>query len=333
MSFEPLSDPSHDPRRPSPGARFPGARPLSLRLHLATLLVLALSLSAQAQDRGTVNPKPLPPLANPDAPDTPAKALFGRVTTPAAGPAHAYGSYAKGCFSGGEALAVDGPTWQVMRLSRNRMWGTPPLVEFLERLAAKAPQVGWSGLLVGDMSQPRGGPMLTGHASHQLGLDADVWLTPMPGHRMSRAEREETSATNVVRADRLDIDPEVWRPEHLKLIRMTAREPEVARIFVNPAIKKALCREAGSDRAWLSKVRPMYGHNYHYHIRLACPAGQDQCGDQAPPPGGDGCGEELAYWFSDAIMNPRPATKPAKPKPPMTLAALPAACRAVLKAR
>lgn len=32
-------------------------------------------------------------------------------------------------------------------------------------------------------------------------------------------------------------------------------------------------------------------------------------------------------------MNPKPATKPTRPKPPMTLAALPAACRAVLKAR
>lgn len=335
MGARPRTFASDDPRRPARRGRDPGSPPLTLRLRLATFLLLGscLGLPAAAQDRGTVNPKPLPPLANPDAPDTPAKALFGRATTPASGPAHAYGSYAKGCFSGGEALAVDGPNWQVMRLSRNRMWGTPPLVEFLERLAAKAPRIGWNGLLVGDMSQPRGGPMLTGHASHQLGLDADIWLTPMPDHRMSRVEREETSATNVVRPDRLDIDLQVWTPEHLKLIRMTAQEREVARIFVNPAIKKALCREAGGDRAWLSKVRPMYGHNYHYHIRLSCPAGQDQCGDQAPPPAGDGCGEELAYWFSDAIMNPKPATKPPRPKPPMTMAALPGACRAVLKAR
>ena len=305
--------------------------PITPRLALLAL-ALAAAGAAQAQDRGTLTPKPLPPLANPDDPATPAKALFGRVARPSAGPAQAYGSYAKGCFSGGEALAVDGATWQVMRLSRNRMWGTPDLVEFLERLAAQAPRVGWPGLLVGDMSQPRGGPMLTGHASHQLGLDADIWLTPMPDRRLSRLEREEMSATNVVRADRLDIDPDVWRPEHLRIIRLAAEQPQVARIFVNPAIKKALCRETTGGRGWLSKVRPMYGHNYHFHIRLACPGGQGACDDQAPPPPGDGCGEELAHWFSDAVLNPRPPKVKPKPRPPMTLAALPGACRAVLKA-
>ncbi|WP_298963207.1 penicillin-insensitive murein endopeptidase [uncultured Methylobacterium sp.] len=299
---------------------------------LAVLAVLAGS-AAHAQDRGTLTPKPLPPLANPDDPATPAKALFGRAVTPAALAPQAIGSYARGCVAGAEALPVDGATWQVMRLSRNRMWGHPRLVAFLERIAAKAPErAGWPGLLVGDMSQPRGGPMLTGHASHQLGLDADVWLTPMPDRRLTRAEREEMSATNVVRADRRDIDPAVWQPAHLRLIRMVAKESEVARIFVNPAIKLALCREAGNDRGWLTKVRPMYGHNYHFHIRLDCPAGEHACKDQDPPPTGDGCGSELDHWFSDAVLNPRPGP-PGKPRPPMTMAGLPDACRTVLKAR
>jgi penicillin-insensitive murein DD-endopeptidase len=300
---------------------------------LTSALAVALVLSAggaHAQDRGSVNPRPLPPLENPDAPSTPAKALFGRVTHAAAGPARIHGFYAKGCFSGGEALPLDGPNWQVMRPSRNRMWGLPVMVDFIERLSAKATRVGWPGLLVGDMAQPRGGPMLTGHASHQIGIDADVWLTPMPGHRMSRAEREETSATDMVRRDRLDIDPDVWTPNHLQLIKLTAEQPEVERIFVNAAIKKALCREGGGGR-WLSKVRPMYGHNYHYHIRLSCPAGQDDCQSQDPPPSGDGCGD-LGYWFSDAILHPKPPKVKPRPKPAMTMAALPAACRAVLKA-
>jgi penicillin-insensitive murein endopeptidase len=297
-------------------------------------LALALALTgagpALAQDRGTLDPKPLPTLANPDDPATPAKELFGRKTTPAALSPRSIGSYARGCVAGAAALAVDGDAWQVMRLSRNRNWGHPKLIAFLERLAKRVPEAaGWNGLLVGDLSQPRGGPMLTGHASHQLGLDADVWLTPMPDRRLSRQEREEMSATNVVRADRIDIDPAVWTPAHGALIRTTARMPEVARLFVNPAIKRALCREAGPDRAWLSKVRPTWGHNYHFHIRLACPAGEEACSDQDPPPGGDGCGKELDAWFTPQMLNPKPG---GRPRPPMTMAALPDECRRVLAA-
>jgi penicillin-insensitive murein endopeptidase len=295
---------------------------------LAALAVLA-GAPALAQDKGTLEPKLLPPLANPNDPTVPAKELFGRKDQPAPLAARAIGGYARGCIAGATALPHDGETWQVMRLSRNRNWGHPKLVEFMQRVAKKVPEInGWPGLLVGDMSQPRGGPMLTGHASHQLGLDADVWLTPMPDRRLSRLEREEMSATNMVRSDWLDVDPAVWTPQHTALVRAVSREREVARIFINPAIKRALCREAGEDRGWLSKVRPTFGHNYHFHIRLACPPGEDTCGDQDPPPGGDGCGAELARWFRPEMLKP----KPSKPRPPLTLAQLPIECRRVLTA-
>jgi penicillin-insensitive murein DD-endopeptidase len=296
-------------------------------------LALALALlgagSAFAQDKGTLEPKPLPPLTNPNDPSVPAKELFGRRRAPAPLTARSIGSYAQGCVAGAKALPVDGATWQVMRLSRNRNWGHPRLIGFLERMARQVPEVtGWPGLLVGDISQPRGGPMLTGHASHQLGLDADVWLTPMPDRRLSPLEREEMSATNMVRSDWRDIEPGTWTSQHTALIRYVSKQPEVARIFVNPAIKVALCREAGQDRGWLRKVRPMYGHNYHFHIRIACPPGEAGCANQTPPPAGDGCGAELAYWFTPEVMNP----KPSRPRPPMTMAQLPAECRRVLVA-
>ena len=295
---------------------------------LACLIALTAT-AAEAQDPGTLTPKPLPPLANPDSPSTPARELFGRKAEPAPLAARAIGGYARGCVAGAVALPIDGPTWQVMRLSRNRNWGHPRLIAFLERVGRKVPEInGWPGLLVGDISQPRGGPMLTGHASHQLGLDADVWLTPMPDRRLSREEREMMSATDMVRPDRLDIDPKVWTPGHTALIRAVAKEPEVARIFVNAAIKKALCREAGGERGWLSKVRPMFGHNYHFHIRLACPRGEEGCADQDPVPAGDGCGE-LDRWFTKEMLFP----KPGKPRPPMTMAQLPAECRRVLVAQ
>jgi penicillin-insensitive murein DD-endopeptidase len=228
---------------------------------LVIVLLLAAASGAVAQDKGTLKPHALPPLANPDDPKTPAKELFGRKVAPTTGPSHVVGFYASGCLDGAAALPINGPAWQVMRLSRNRNWGHPELIGFLEGLGTRVAKAGtWRGLLVGDMSQPRGGPMITGHASHQVGLDADIWLTPMPPRKLTRAEREEMSATMVVAADRRDVDPAVWTPGHLAVIKAAALDPLVERIFVNPTIKKAMCREAGSDRAWLTKVRPYWGH-------------------------------------------------------------------------
>ena len=284
-------------------------------------ILLSLALLPAVALAQTAEPKP----------GAPAKELFGRKAEPAPLAARAIGFYAKGCLAGAVALPVDGKTWQVMRLSRNRNWGHPSLIQFLERFSAKVPQVaGWLGILVGDLSQPRGGPMLTGHASHQVGLDADIWLTPMPTHTFSRDEREQLAATMMVREDRRDIDPAAWTPGHLKVVKAAAQDSLVERVLVNAAIKKALCREAGNDRGWLNKVRPYWGHDFHMHVRIRCPADSPTCKPQDPVPAGDGCGKDLDWWFTDAILHPQPAVKPAKPKPPLTMADLPPECRSVL---
>ena len=271
-------------------------------------------------------------MAKPDDPKTLAKELFGRKTSPAPLEARTIGFYAKGCLAGGVALPINGETWQVMRVSRNRNWGHPKLVEFLERLAGKAPQTGWHGLLVGDMSQPRGGPMLGGHASHQVGLDADIWLTPMPEHELTREDREEMMATMIVREDRKDVDARVWTSAHVALIKAAAEDHGVARIFVNAAIKKALCRDAGSDRAWLSKVQPWYGHDWHFHVRLNCPAENPECEAQPPRPASDGCGKELDHWLTGPALHANVDAKPSTGRPGPKMAELPKACRQVLLA-
>jgi len=283
-----------------------------------TILAVALALGLAAT--GAVR-----------AGDTPAKQLFGAARTPANMEVRSIGSYARGCLAGAIALPVNGPTWQVMRLSRNRNWGTPVLVDFLERLAGAAPTVGWSGLLVGDIAQPRGGPMLTGHASHQIGLDADIWLTPMPERTLTVAERETMSAVSMLGKDGKSVDPAIFGKRQMAILKLAASQPEVARIFVNPAIKKALCERAAGDRGWLRTVRPWWGHDFHFHVRLQCPAGDPACKPQEPPPPGDGCGAELDGWFKPPEEPPKP-TKPAKPKPPLTLTDLPPACSQVLVA-
>ncbi|MCA1455625.1 penicillin-insensitive murein endopeptidase [Bradyrhizobium sp. BRP22] len=304
---------------------------------LTLLFLAALSLGADvasAQDKGSVNPKPLPPLANPNDPKLGAKELFARKVLPAAMPTRVIGSYTKGCLAGAAQMPINGDTWQVMRLSRNRNWGHPAMIALLKRLSARVHKdAGWPGILVGDIAQPRGGPALSGHASHQIGLDADIWLTPMPDRRLSREEREDMSAVMMVREDRLDIDPRVFTPGQVLMLRDAAQEPGVQRIFVNAAIKKALCREAKGDRSWLSKIRPWWGHDYHFHIRMYCPPGATECEGQPSQSEGEGCKfSDLAFWFSDAVLHPKPPPIPPKPKPPMTLAEMPAACKAVLNA-
>src|SRR4029077_20829085 len=120
----------------------------------ALLAALMLSGSAHAQDKGTVDPQPLPPLAKPDDPKNPAKELFARKPTPAHMEARSIGFYTRGCLAGGVALPINGRTWQVMRLSRQRNFGHPQLVAFMERLAEKVPKgARWPGPPGGGMAQ------------------------------------------------------------------------------------------------------------------------------------------------------------------------------------
>lgn len=268
----------------------------------------------------------------------PAKDVFGRQQKPASLPARSIGSYARGCLAGAKPLPIDGPAWQAMRLSRNRNWGHPVLIAYLEKLAKQVQkQDGWHGLLVGDLAQPRGGPMLSGHTSHQIGLDADIWLNPMPHYRLKPQERETRAAVSMLAEDDVSVDRSKWTEQHAKLIKRAASYSEVARIFVHPAIKKTLCDWAGKDRSWLSKVRPWWGHHYHFHVRLACPPHSPGCVNQAPPGASDGCGREVDRWLRKVRKpaKPVPSKKPKKPgkrAPSMTIAALPRDCAELVAA-
>lgn len=259
----------------------------------------------------------------------PARDLFGTQHQPTNGPEMPIGSYAKGCIAGAVQLSADGPGWQAMRLSRDRRWGSAELVHYIEALAQAVVQDGSRGILVGDMGQARGGPMASGHASHQIGLDVDLWLQPMPDHVLSANERESLSAISVLKAGTREVDPKQFGETQRLLIYRAAQLPGVARIFVAPGIKRSLCSVHWRDRSFLSKIRPWYGHDDHFHVRLLCPANSSSCVDQNPVPAGDGCESDLDYWFTEAPY--RPSTSP--PSPPLALADLPKACAAVLKAK
>ena len=259
-----------------------------------------------------------------------AKDVFGYLPTASDQRSESFGGYARGCQAGAVQLPETGPTWQAMRLSRNRNWGQPVLIDYVQDLSRfAATLLGWEGIYVGDLSQPRGGPMLTGHASHQIGLDADIWMLPPDRLNLNRQERENLSSISM-RRERGAFTNSSWTEQHMQVLRAAASDPRTARIFVFPGAKVAMCDWATGDRSWLNKIRPWYGHHYHFHVRLTCPAGASGCENQAPPPAGDGCAD--AQTWVNNILNPPPPDPSATPRTlrgPLTMARLPAQCLSV----
>jgi penicillin-insensitive murein endopeptidase len=263
-----------------------------------------------------------------------AKQQFGAMKDASEHSPAPFGSYAKGCVAGAEQLPETGPTWQAMRLSRNRNWGHPDAVDFIQDLSREAArQPGWKGLYIGDISQPRGGPMLSGHRSHQIGLDVDIWMLPPDRLNLSRNQRENISSISLRRAQGAYVNSN-WTRAHHEIIKAAAKDKRVARIFVFPGAKVQMCNDEKGNKSWLRKVRPWYGHHYHFHVRLACPKGARGCVDQDPPPAGNGCGD-AQKWVNDILNPPPPDPNAKKPKPrrEYVLADLPQQCATVLKQR
>lgn len=221
-------------------------------------------------------------------------AVWAKIREPLAGTPQPIGSYAAGCLKGAETLPLDGPGYSVMRPSRLRYFGTPDLLAFIRGLGAEMQAAHLPRLLVGDMGRPRGGPMPTGHSSHQIGLDVDLWFT-MSKTKPSMKDREKLSAESFVKDDRLT---KRWGDKYRKLVSLAAASPYVNRIFVHPAIKRDLC-EKFPKAAWLYKMRPWWAHQDHMHVRLHCPSGAESCQPQDPlDPQDPQCGKELAWWFT-----------------------------------
>ena len=217
-----------------------------------------------------------------------------------------------------------------MRPSRHRFYGHPVTIQFVRELSEMMRAMGRDGLLVGDLAQPRGGPMQQGHRSHQTGLDVDIWFMPAPAQTLSREEREEMTAISVVDPLGTGVDGATWTTEKMELLRAAAGFAQVDRIFVNAAIKRELCRTVTDDRTWLAKIRPWWGHDEHFHVGLRCPENELECLDRQPPvPDGDGCDETLAWWFSDEAQEELRNLRATPPRL-LTLDDLPPACRTVL---
>ncbi len=202
-----------------------------------------------------------------------------------------------------------------MRPSRHRHFGHPNLVRFIENLAQTGHSQYGTVLLIGDLGQARGGPTPSGHRSHQTGLDVDIWylLSPVATTRsLDFTERETLSSPSVLVGKSDLINEKQWSTVHEKILQFAAQQPEVDRIFVNPSVKRLLCSQKPTHD-WLRKIRPWWGHDDHFHVRLKCPADSKDCTGQEPLPPGDGCDAKLAWWFSEEAKKPAPVIN--KPEP------------------
>jgi penicillin-insensitive murein endopeptidase len=249
---------------------------------------------------------------------------------PAPGAALSIGTCSCGCLQGAATLPVSGRGYELLHLSRNRRFGHPELIGYVQRLGAAAARAKLGLVVVGDLSQPRGGPTPSGHRSHQTGLDADIGYVAPAGARvhMAASDRERLAAPAVFDARTHEKTP-AWTPKIEKVLALAAADPAVDRIFVDPGIKKLMCA-AAPKAPWQGRLRPWWNHHDHFHVRLKCPADSPLCVPQEPPRD-DGCGPSLRWWFSEDAVATRTKKKEA------AVAAgepeLPAACGALVQAK
>ncbi|WP_051303446.1 penicillin-insensitive murein endopeptidase [Psychromonas aquimarina] len=227
-------------------------------------------------------------------------------------PPEAIGFYNNGCLSGAQALPLQGEGFQVIRASRHRYYGHPELIEFITDFAAEFKSSSGNNLLIGDISMPRGGRFISGHSSHQIGLDVDVWFQQTDSSLS--AERLETpQALDLTNQKEFKVNSN-WQNKHAAMIQLAAEDKRVARIFVNPVIKQQLCQMPWHDDNWLNKVRPWWGHSIHMHIRLTCPKDSKLCTNQPVPAPGNGC-NEIAWWKSQPKLKSSSTKTAVKVKP------------------
>jgi len=257
---------------------------------------------------------------------------WSRVSDPTEGAPNSIGFYSAGCLAGARTLPLDGVGYQVMKVFRNRYYGHSSLIEFITRLGRSLDSA-QEAMLIGDMAQPRGGPLPYGHASHQIGLDVDIWYWTHPDQRIRSLTLDERNNTDMktVLTPKGTVDPTLFTEATVSKLKFAATDPMVERIFVNPAIKKYLCAKLpASEHTWLHTLRPWPGHDNHFHVRLVCNSDSPQCVPQDPQSGGDGCSE--VGVATEKNQDAEPESKiPPKVEELLSHSELPAVCRKILK--
>ncbi len=246
----------------------------------------------------------------------------------AQGNSQSIGTYNNGCILNPVELK-QGANFEKPRLSRRNNFANPEMIKFIEDLSGDVNKKYGKKLLVADISKNKGGRIPSLHASHQIGLDADIWYKLYdPKQNLNESNIETLSPTDMVSSDGKKIS-EYWSADNENILRMAARNNNVDRIFVNAAIKKQFCSKY-KDEIWQRKIRAWWGHNEHFHVRLKCPANSPECVMTVGAVNVDGCDSSLNWWFSDEALHPQ-AKKEAPISEKEIFSRLPKRCQEILK--
>ncbi len=241
------------------------------------------------------------------------------MKSPTEAESESIGSYANGCLEGAQPLPLQNEGYQVVRSERGRYYAHPKTVGFIQDLGKLSAQQLNKQLLIADISLAKGGRFAHGHSSHQTGLDIDIWLRLL-NKKLTKQQLKKPYSISLVDKNSFTIRDKFWQDAHFELIKATAQDLRVSRIFVNSVIKEKLCALETADDSWLRKVRPWWGHSAHMHVRLYCPKGDKNCIAQPEPKEGSGCGYEVESW----------RLKPTSPKKKPPAKVIPEQCSMML---
>ncbi len=190
----------------------------------------------------------------------------------------------------------EAPPFIVIAPGRDRFYGTTDLIETIDLLAQFVKSLSSSlRLVVSDLSGPAGGPLfqwdsknqdykknnkgspIQSHESHQNGLDADIaYLTNSP---------EAKPFADIRKME--DINSTLNLEAQFKLFKQAVSTEMIEAFFVDPVMKKEMCRQALREGAFKENqkkeqedkltietlrrlvVEPQWHFN-HFHMRLKC---------------------------------------------------------------
>jgi penicillin-insensitive murein endopeptidase len=215
----------------------------------------------------------------------------------------AIGSYSNGSLSNADALPLKGPGFLKLFVPRKRNFSTIELNTLLKDAAKELARLYPEGerLQIGDQSAKKGGA-ISGHASHQNGLDVDIAY-------LRKNHREQSPNATAGFDEEFVLKGSVSKNFDLErnwaALKLFSRLGELNRVFMDVEIKRALCKYAEShgelkaEAETLRALRPWPNHANHMHVRIHCPRGNSRCLAQEAPPPGPGCSASELFSSDD----------------------------------